>query len=591
MLSSLYWQSESGSPPLRIGLLLDSAELPSCFAEVVDHILQSDFVGLELLVFNAEEEKKAAEPPLKRSLFRKVIDPLLNSQRRQTLFFDLYQRWDRRNIVPSEDPLALVDCSARLEHVESISVTPTRKRFVHRFPTDAIERIREKQLDVLIRFGFNILRGEILTAAKYGVWSYHHGDGDYYRGGPAHFWEVYEGNPISGAMLQVLTEELDAGKVMYKGLFATCPGVSRARNCVQPYWGASTFMIQKLHDLHQHGWEHIERTAVRSAPYLGKKSIYTAPTNSEMLRWLGPVLVRKPLRRLVRRPMIKHWRLAVRSGAGLIVNSGPAPDLSGFRWIESPKGRFYADPFMIEDCGKVWVFFEDFDYATQRGRISCAEVQKGGIANPVPVLERPYHLSYPCVFRADNAMYMIPETGSNGTVELYRCVRFPDKWDMERELFRARAVDTTIWMDDGLYWFFVTLQEPRGFGTQLWLFYASALTGGWTPYPGNPISTDVRNSRGAGAIFRYNGKLFRPSQDCSKHYGYSFTLNEIVVWDRYQYQEKPCVTINPLWARGLVGTHTYSRVGQVEIIDGCVPLPAGTVRTRTDLDPAYPYLT
>ncbi len=578
MLSSPYRQSESGGPPLRIGLLLDSADLPSWCAEVVDHILQSNFARLELLVFNAEEQKRTAETLPRRSPVRKVIDLLRSSRRRQTLLYDLYQRWDRRNIVSFGDPHALVDCSARLEHVESISVTPIRKRFVHRFPADAIERIRGKQLDILIRFGFNILRGEILTAAKYGVWSYHHGDGTYYRGGPAYFWEVYEGNPISGAMLQVLTEELDAGKVLYKGFFATSPGISRARNCVQPYWGASTFMIQKLRELHQHGWEHIAGASVPPAPYLGKKKIYTMPSNSEMLRWLGPELVRKSLRRLVRRPMIEHWRLAIRSGERSVVNSGPAPDLTGFRWIESPKGRFYADPFMAEDGGTSWVFFEDFDYATKRARISCAEVQKGEITNPRIALERPYHLSYPCIFRADDAMYMIPETGSNGTVELYRCVRFPDKWVFEKELFRARAVDTTVWVEHGLCWFFVTLQEPRGFATQLWLFYATALTGDWTPHPASPISTDVRNSRGAGAIFRFNGKLFRPSQDCSKHYGVSFTLNEIVVLDRYQYREMPCVTNNPLWARGLVGTHTYSHVGQIEIIDGCVPLPAGSVR-------------
>jgi hypothetical protein len=552
--------------------------LPKCFAEVVDHILQSNFARVELLVLNAEEQKHAAGPPPKRSPFRKVIDLLRSSQRRRRLLFDLYEHWDRRNIRPSQDPDALVDCSARLEPVESISVTPLKKRFVHRFPADAIERIREKQLDVLIRFGFGILRGEILNAAKYGVWSYHHGDGDYYRGGPPHFWELYEGNPISGAMLQVLTEELDAGKVLYKGLFATCPGISRMRNCVQPYWGASTFMIQKLRELHQHGWEQIERTAVPSAAYLGKKRIYTAPSNSEMLSWLGLALVRRSLRRAEWRPTIKHWRLAVRSGAQLVADSGPAPDLSGFRWIESPKGRFYADPFMIEDAGKPWVFFEDFDHATQQARISCAEVREGGIANAIPVLERPYHLSYPCVFRDHNEMYMIPETVSNGTVELYRCIRFPDRWDMERELFRVRAVDTTIWIDDEFYWLFVTLEEPRGFGTQLWLFYASALTGKWTPHPSSPISTDVRNSRGGGAIFRYDGKLFRPSQDCSKHYGYSFTLNQILVCNRYHYQEKPYVTVNPLWARGLVGTHTYSHLDQVEIIDGCVPLPASRVR-------------
>jgi hypothetical protein len=66
MVSSLYRQSESGNPPLRIGLLLDSTELPSCFAEVVDHILQSTFAHLELLVFNAEDQENAAEPPKKR---------------------------------------------------------------------------------------------------------------------------------------------------------------------------------------------------------------------------------------------------------------------------------------------------------------------------------------------------------------------------------------------------------------------------------------------------------------------------------------------------------------------------------------------
>jgi hypothetical protein len=577
MQSSLYRRSERENPPLKIGLLLDSPELPRCHAEVLDHILQSNFARLELLVFNTMARKKAAQPPPKRSLFRKMIDLLHASQSLQTLLFTLYQSWDRRNILPSEDPNALKDCSARLQHIESISVAPIRRSVVHYFPPDATTQIREKKLDVLIRFGFNVLQGEILTAAKYGVWSYHYGDIDYYRGGPAYFWEVYENNPVSAATLQVLMEELEAGKILYKGFFATQLGISQVRNRVQPYWGSSTFVIQKLRELHQHGWEHIERTAVRPAPYLGKKKLYGIPSNSEMLKWLGPVLVRKVLRRLVRRPMIEHWRLAIRSRAPLVIDSAPVPDLDDFRWLESPKGRSYADPFMVKEGGKIYVFFEDFDYATQRGRISCAEVEKGGIANPVPVLEKPYHLSYPCIFRAGDGMYMIPETAANGTVELYRCVRFPDRWKMEKVLFKAFAVDTTVWMDDGLYWFFVTLLEPRGFGAQLWLFHATALTGEWTAHPSNPISTDVRNARGAGAIFRHNGKLFRPSQDCSKHYGHNITFNEILVWDRCQYQEKPCVTINPIWAEGLVGTHTYSHVDQVEIIDGCKPLPAGRV--------------
>jgi len=590
MLASLYQTSRSGRPPLRIGLLLDTPVLPKCFAEVVDHIAQSDFAQLQLVVFNADEQRKASAQPPPRSLLGKLIGTLRDGGRRRRLLFALYERWDGSNISASEDPLAPVDCAARLQHVDALSVTPITKRFVHRFPDDAIGRIREKNLDVLIRFGFNILRGEILSAARCGVWSYHHGDNEYYRGGPAYFWEVYENRPISGVTLQILTEELDAGKVLYKGIFTTCPGLSQARNRIQPYWGAATFVIQKLHELHQHGWEQVERNATPSPPYRGNKKLYRTPTNWEMLRWLGPLLLVKTARRLIRRPAVPHWRLAIRTEGPAVAEAAAVADLSGFRWIESPKGRFYADPFMIEEGGEPWVFFEDFDYSAQRGRISCSRVlgapggvppgpgtPPGGLTEPAPVIQRPYHLSYPCVFRDGGELYMIPETAANGTVELYRCLRFPDSWELVGELFTARAVDTTVWIEDGVYWFFVTLVEARGRGAQLWLFYSDALTGKWTPHPANPISTDVRNCRGAGAISRHNGKLFRPSQDCSANYGHSFTLNHIVVLDKRLYRERPQVTVGPLWARNLLGTHTYSHAGRIEIIDGCVRLPAARV--------------
>jgi len=576
---SPYRSVQSTAPPLRIGLLLNSAVLPRCFAEVVDQISQSDFAKVELLVFYSGAVAKTEQVQPRRSVLRKLITTLSDRRRRRRILFALYERWDRRNADPKNDPLAPVDCSARFAGVESLSVTPITKRFVHRFPVEAIDQIRARNLDVLICFGFNILHGEILQAAKYGIWSYHHGDNDYYRGGPAYFWELYENNPVSGAILQVLTEDLDAGRVLYKGHFATEPGFSLERNRVQPYWGASTFMIQKLWELRKHGWDHVERNIVKPAPYLGRKKIYTAPTNAEMLRWLAPLMIRKSAARAVRAPKIPHWRLAIRHG-GLPVSTSPAADLRGFRWIESPKGRYYADPFLIEAEGITWVFFEDFDYSLGRATISCAEVREGKLSTPITALERPYHLSYPCVFRDGNQWYMVPETAKNGTVELYRCARFPDRWELDRVLLKTRAVDTTVWAEAGLVWFFVTIQEPRGGASGLWLFSAESAAGEWTPHPANPISTDVRKSRGGGAIFRRDGKLFRPSQDCSGFYGRAFALNEIVVLNPWEYCEKPYVIVEPTWAKGLVGTHTYSRAGEFEIIDGCTRLPEGGVVGR-----------
>ena len=68
----------------------------------------------------------------------------------------------------------------------------------HRFPPGAIAALLSHDLDVILRFGFNILRGEVLTSARYGIWSFHHGDNEFYRGGPPLFWEVVEDNPCSG---------------------------------------------------------------------------------------------------------------------------------------------------------------------------------------------------------------------------------------------------------------------------------------------------------------------------------------------------------------------------------------------------------
>jgi hypothetical protein len=579
MIPSLYMRSASDRPPLSVGLLIDSEKLPRCFSEAVDHILQSDFARLDLLIVNNEQVD--SNPQRRRSVPRKAWDLIVSRQHRRLLLFSLYQRWDRQNLDPATDPEALEDCTARFAAVESIRVLPIKSGFVHRLPDDVVRRIREKHIDVLIRFGFNILRGDILAAARCGIWSYHHGDGDFYRGGPAHLWEIIEQNPLSGVMLQILTEELDAGQVLCKGWFATQNGLSLARNRVQPYWGASTFVIQKLHELHMFGREKLLNRAEAGNPYRGRKRIYRAPTNTEMLRWLAPALVRKLYRRLTRRPKIAHWRLAIRSGAALIADSVGSPDLSGFRWIESPPGRFYADPFMIEESGRCWCFFEDFDYATNKGRISCAEIGAAGSFDAVPVLERPYHLSYPCIFRVANDLYMIPESVAAGAVELYRCDRFPDRWTLLRNLLELPAVDSTMWFDADRFWLFVTLQEQRGFGVQLCLFSAGTLDGPWIPHPGNPLSTDVRTSRGAGRIFKHRGKLFRPSQDCSEYYGRRFTLNEIVALNGDRYEERRGVTVNPSWAPGLLGTHTYSQSGDVEVIDGCTTLAPGHVFGRS----------
>ena len=123
--------------------------------------------------------------------------------------------------VKGADPFERADVTPLVRGADLLRVEPLRVRFVDRFRPQDVQRVRDAQLDVMLRFGFRIVKGEILGAAHCGMWSLHHDDNRSYRGGPALFWEMYERNPESGTILQVLTDALDGGKVLYRSIAAT----------------------------------------------------------------------------------------------------------------------------------------------------------------------------------------------------------------------------------------------------------------------------------------------------------------------------------------------------------------------------------
>lgn len=568
--NSYYRNSSGDRAPLRIGLLLDSCEeISAVFAKIIEDIQASNFARIDLIVVRkTAAEKPAADKP-SSSRTSKLARRLTDATLRKHLLYDLYLRLDAR-LKPANDPVERVACNGFLSGIETLEVEPLGKKFVHRFPEDVLEKIRSKDLDVLIRFGFNILRGDILKAARYGVWSYHHGDNDFYRGGPAHFWELREGAPLSGVILQVLTDDLDAGLVLCKSVFATEATLSVSRNRFTPYWGSADLMIRKLNELHRFGWDYLLERVVPSAPYQGKRAIYKTPTNADMLPWLGATFLKKAISYPFRKETVQHWRIAIRVGGKSLHDFGSDSDFSGFRWIDSPKGHFWADPFAFEHQGKCCAFFEDYSYQEKRGNIACAEISPQGELGPSAVcLDHPrHHYSYPHIFQAGSEIFLIPESQLSNSVNLFRCEQFPDKWVREATLMEGKFVDTTVWEHDGLWWFMTTTADPSSRAGSLLLFYSTSLTGEWHFHPANPISTDIRTNRGGGRVFQSHRRLIRPSQNCAPAYGYSVGFNEITELSRQRYRERALTTITPEHWRGLLGIHTYNWAGNVELIDG-----------------------
>jgi hypothetical protein len=482
--------------------------------------------------------------------------------------FRLYEDWDYRWSKARPDALAATNLSSFLEGVPCLPAHPQRTGSTDRIPEEELAAIRGQKLDVLFRFGFGILRGPILEAARYGVWSFHHGDNRAYRGGPALFWEIHEGNPVSGTMLQILTEELDGGRVIYRGYSATHQ-TSLYRNRNRNYWKTADFAMRRLRDLDRHGFRYLQALPTFAEEGAYTRGIFHTPGNLQMVRFMGRLLGRWAKKQM------GAWRYGLRPRWFLAIRPRTAgrrfDDSADYRLLLPPKDRCHADPFLVEKDGKTLLFFESLRFRERRGTIWCCELGSDGeLGEAIEVLRRPYHLSYPFVFEHEGQMYMIPETMQNRTIELYRATNFPTQWTLEAVLLSGIcAVDATLVKMGGKFWIFAGVSNDRHSNSdELGVFFADELTGPWTPHPANPVVSDVRRARPAGALFCDAERLIRPSQDCGKAYGYGLVFSEVMKLTETEYAERPIARIDPGWTKGNRGTHTYARSERFEAIDG-----------------------
>jgi hypothetical protein len=222
------------------------------------------------------------------------------------------------------------------------------------------------------------------------------------------------------------------------------------------------------------------------------------------------------------------------------IYTGPAPfDISQPEGLSNPvltaadvtdfDADILAHPFMVTEDSKYYLFFTVKYGATEEGGIGLAESDNGfDWEYQQLVVDEPYVVAYPYVFKWQEDYYMIPETHTEPSIRLYKATDFPLKWTYEKDLLSGDIfISASVIHYNGMWWMFVS---PEGNHT-LRLFYAPDLTGTWTEHPLSPIvekNPDI--ARPGGRLLVYENSLYRMGQDCAPSYGnqvHAFHITEI----------------------------------------------------------------
>lgn len=203
--------------------------------------------------------------------------------------------------------------------------------------------------------------------------------------------------------------------------------------------------------------------------------------------------------------------------------------------VNDAPAEFVADPFIVKEDSRFYLFFEIFNKELERGQIGLA-ISADGLKWEYQqvVLSENFHLSYPQVFKVEDEMFMLPETIETNRVLLYKAKQFPNQWEVACELLDGNFMDPSIIKYDNKWWIFAGTE-----GGNLHLFHSEQLEGPYFVHPQSPIITsNLMISRPGGRFIFSDGTIYRYTQADYPHYGDSVRVFKVNKLTEFEYEEE-----------------------------------------------------
>jgi hypothetical protein len=540
---------------LKVGLILDKGDQTHLINDLIERSKGSENYIIEYLI--VQKIRNHGKPNFKKYKNINLLIRVFNS-----LFFSLIIKFEKRFLLKHKiyfKQFNIYDLDTF--NIPIIEVNPkiSKSGFVFKYSNEDISKITKLDLDLLIRGGSGILRGDILNLCRFGILSLHHGNNDINRGGPPGFWEVYHRIPDTGFIIQRLCDELDGGEVFVKGSIPT--STSYLLNLVKIQIIANIYFDKLLNLI---GKEKKLPKSYSPKPY--SYDLYKLPSIDVQCLYLLKTFHYKISDIILSKIGYKlNWAIAYGFNA-----NWENLEFRKFKKIKNPPNRFYADPFVYSKNGLNICFVEDYNYSQGKAKISAIKLTTYDYEDLGTVIEEPFHMSYPFIFTDGDNLYMCPETHQLSEIRIYKCIDFPLKWEFYKTLIKdISASDTNIFYLNNKWWMLTNI-DTGNLGdhcSELHLFFSDSLDDNWSPHPLNPIFFSPLNARNGGFLIK-NNDIFRVFQvQGFDNYGESMSVAKIIEISEYNYKEEVVFDITPAFFKNLKGTHTFSNHSNLNTID------------------------
>lgn len=254
---------------MNIALLIDGASVAKWQADAIERLSGKH----KLLVYNCTNHRPA------RRRLRYLAYYMLN-------LTSIRSPMTRRTALPPSSPIiSWTDFECEVDgNWQSL-------------PSSIIDRIERDRPIAILKFGMGLIR--VPDGLSIPILSYHHGDLRAFRGRPAGFYEILDGRESLGQVVQILSNQLDAGQVV--ALAETKVHLHSYRASLREAYAASPLILTRAIQAAQ------ERRTLDVTP--GGK-VNRLPSTATVLRFAARLGAAKARRLVYGALFEKEWQVA-----------------------------------------------------------------------------------------------------------------------------------------------------------------------------------------------------------------------------------------------------------------------------------------